>query len=189
MNKSKLALIALLLSFGAAAQVTVPNSFTSGQAASASQVNANFSALVSAINATNARVTKLEGTDIVAADLVGTYKFSLLHSELNDNHIAHYVQRGTVTLNANLSSSYSVTGQGFQFNPNGNATPSAGAFPGQTTDTGTSSWTYGSSILNIVGMGDFFVTAGGKILIRANASGDASSGTPGGTELIILTRL
>lgn len=193
MIKSKLAIFALFFSVGASAQVTVPNTFSAGTAASAAQVNVNFAALVSAINATNDRLAKLEGTGIVAADFAGTYRLSLLHTELNPNHIANYVQRGTVTLNSNLTSNYSVSGEGFQFNPNTavppSAAPTAGAFGGQTTGGGTSTWSYSSALLNIVGMGDFFVTAGGKILIRAGSSGNATNGTPGGTDLIILSRL
>ena len=57
-----------------AAPVTVPNTFTAGTPAKAADVNANFQALVTAINTLSARVDKLDGTTaITAADVVGTY--------------------------------------------------------------------------------------------------------------------
>ncbi len=61
------------------AQTEVPNTFESGEAASASEVNANFSALVSAIDALADRVADLESdvdsldpTEVTLSDLVGT---------------------------------------------------------------------------------------------------------------------
>lgn len=47
-----------------AAQVDIPNTFSSGETASASAVNENFQALVTAIDGLNTRVTKIEDSDL-----------------------------------------------------------------------------------------------------------------------------
>jgi hypothetical protein len=76
MRYSTLLCVILLSTFGEAsrAQTTVPHVFTPGTPARATEMNANFQAVVTAINNLSTRVGKLEGgaTD---ADVVGTYSY------------------------------------------------------------------------------------------------------------------
>jgi hypothetical protein len=195
MIKSKLAIFALFVSLGASAQVTVPNTFSTGTAASAAAVNSNFTALVNAINATNARVAKLEGTGLVAADFAGTYTLSGLQTELNSNHIAHYHYAGMITLNSDLSATYTISGSsgGGQWNPNmavpNNAAPTSGAFPVSLADNGTTTWTYSAGTITINSFGSInFSAASTKLLVRAGSDLDVGTGNRT-SNVLILTRL
>ena len=65
---------------------SVPNTFTAGSPASAAQVNANFNALVSAINTLEARLSKIEGkTLLTAAEISGEYHYTGFGNELRAN--------------------------------------------------------------------------------------------------------
>jgi hypothetical protein len=75
MRQAFAALFICLLSSAASAQVTVPNTFTAGSVARASEVNANFTALATAINDLATRVSALETPTIAAATVPGTYKY------------------------------------------------------------------------------------------------------------------
>src|SRR5258706_4460391 len=118
MRYSFVGLLLSVLSGVAFAQTTVPNTFTRGTAAKASEVNANFQALATAIDNLGSRVSKLEGT-ITATDVAGTYAFASLEAETftgaNVNVassvgiIHHQNGNGTFTLNANGTFSFSAT--------------------------------------------------------------------------------
>lgn len=182
MFKFKLFLCSLFLGATAHAQVTVPNTFQPASPAKASEVNANFTALATAINALTARVAKLEGT-VVSADLVGTYALSGLGIETNNNHTAHYAFQGTVTLNSGGAVSFNVTQTGHQTNF---STPFTDVvFPNGGTSSGTTTWTYANGVVTIVGFNSFNVSAGGKVLVAANTG----SGTPVNNVLSVLSRL
>lgn len=119
---------------------TVPNTFIAGTPAKAAAVNANFKALVTAINtlntkvtsltnsvnSLNAKVSKLQG-NITAADLAGTYSVieidfvqtstnngtnsPSLTSGIQSSFMTNYEESvGTFTLNKDLSYSLSLTG-------------------------------------------------------------------------------
>lgn len=99
----------LLVSAGALAQTTIPNTFTAGSPARASEVNANFTALANAANALDARLDALEAANgaLTAADVAGTYR---VLSVRNSNGSLSATRRffsssgsteGTVTFNAN----------------------------------------------------------------------------------------
>ena len=60
------------------AQTAVPHTFTANTPARAAEVNANFQALVTAINAIGARVNRLEG-QLASADIPGTYILSTVN--------------------------------------------------------------------------------------------------------------
>lgn len=196
MKKIKFALLALFVSLGANAQVAVPNTFSSGTAASAAAVNSNFTALVNAINATNARVAKLEGAGLVAADFSGTYTLSGLQTEINSNHIAHYNFRGTITLNADLTATYIISGSssgGAQWNPNmavpNNAAPTSQAFAVSLADSGATTWTYSAGAITINGFGPGnFSAASAKLLVSAGSGVDGGTGNRT-SNVLILTRL
>ena len=51
----------LCASMAVAGELTVPNQFSNGQATSASEMNANFSAVESAVNDNDQRISQLEG--------------------------------------------------------------------------------------------------------------------------------
>ena len=93
---------ALVLAGTASAQVSVPNTFAAGTPARAAEVNANFQALVTAMNSLSTRVSKLEG-NIVSSDLVGTYTVNQFQTELGASsstsagRVAVYTGGGTVT--------------------------------------------------------------------------------------------
>jgi hypothetical protein len=80
MRYSRLVCLLALCAFGqcALAQTTVPHIFTPGTPARATEVNANFQALATAIDNVIARVAKLEGGAVTEADVVGNYQLSFL---------------------------------------------------------------------------------------------------------------
>ncbi len=126
MRYSLVALLLLALNSTVFAQTTVPFTFTSGTAAKASEVNADFQALATAIDALSARINKLDGTTpVTTADLAGTYTLtgwmsqvfidgmSVLPAPLYDIN-GFGVLSGTVTLNADGTGSNSFTINGSQ---------------------------------------------------------------------------
>lgn len=163
-------LSSLTLSAPAWAQVTVPNTFTAGAPARAADVNANFQALVTAINALGARVTKLE-PPTAAADFAGTYAMQRFQTELGGGgsaRVAVYTSSdGTVTLAADgTATRTSSTEQGHQLNlPGDTLTP----FSGSSDAAGAITWTYSGGKVTIFG-GTFSVADGGRLLIRTSAN-------------------
>jgi hypothetical protein len=101
----------------ALAQTTVPHTFTSGTPARATEVNANFQALATAIDTLAARLDKLEGGPVTEADIVGgTYKASNLqigidHVAAGPAHIEAISYEGTITFAADHTFSFTFTGQ------------------------------------------------------------------------------
>lgn len=95
---------------------TVPNTFTAGSPAKASEVNANFAALVSAVTALEGKVATLEtkvaalesvNSPLTAADVAGTYRLLALRTDNGSKEAdkrfksAAATTDGTLTLNAN----------------------------------------------------------------------------------------
>jgi hypothetical protein len=114
---------ALVLSSSAGAQTSVPNTFTANTPANAEDVNANFGALVTAINALDTRVTALEaggggGGALTMADVAGTWQVHSLETEhaarddAGASILGSYLIDSTVTLNANGTFSISDTDNG-----------------------------------------------------------------------------
>lgn len=68
----------LALSQAAQAQTAVPYTFAAGSPAKAGEVNANFQALVTAVNNLGSRVNKLEG-QLAANDVPGKYSLSTVN--------------------------------------------------------------------------------------------------------------
>lgn len=111
MRYSFVGLLLLALNSTVLAQTTVPFTFTSGTAAKASEVNADFQALATAIDNLTARVSKLEG-QFTAADVAGTYAFMSLEVEIGTGLVSmihHASGNGSVTLNANGAFSFNAT--------------------------------------------------------------------------------
>ncbi len=89
----------LALAAQAHAATVVPNTFNSGQAASASAVNANFAALATAIDGVIARVEKLEGSQkITAFDIAGTYNMMVVNSGVGTSYVSQEQTTATVVL-------------------------------------------------------------------------------------------
>lgn len=175
------AFAALFLSGTALAQVSVPNTFTAGAPARAADVNANFQALVTAINGLGARVSKLEG-NIVSSDLVGTYTLKRFQSELGggaSERVAIYTSGGTVALATDGSVTLSgITELGHQLNlPSGTLTAINRPQP-----AGTATWSYSGGTVTAFGQ-SFAVANGGRLLIATSVN--PADGT---NVLLLLTR-
>lgn len=180
MHISIIALSLLILSASASAQISVPNTFAAGDPARAADVNDNFQALVTEINALSSRVTKLEG-QVTSSDLVGTYTINQFQSELGDGgHVAAYTGGGTVTLAADGTGTISGnTELGYQLSvPGGSLTaidrPQA---------TESFSWSLTDGTLTAFG-GTFSVAVGGRLLVRTSANP-----VDGTNVILLLTRV
>jgi hypothetical protein len=118
MRYTRIVGLMLLYAIGgnALAQTTVPHNFTSGTAARASEVNANFQALVTAIDNLSARVARLEGGPVTDADVVGTYSASNLQIGISEvaagqGEVEAISYEGTVTFAADHTFSFTFTGK------------------------------------------------------------------------------
>lgn len=106
----------LVLSTPTFAQTTVPNTFTSGAPANADEVNANFNALLTAINVLEAKVAALESADnsLTIADVAGAYKLLSLSTKTGSNAANHRIATGSRTEEAvvtfNLNGTFSYLG-------------------------------------------------------------------------------
>jgi hypothetical protein len=171
-----------ILSTGALAQsVTVPNTFAAGQPAKAADVNANFQALVTAINALETRVSKLEG-QFTSTDLQGAIYaiqwiqvgFGPYPSTWQDGYT------GTVTLNADGSASLTDTDTDYS---------DVGGTQAKNVTTGSLSgtWTLSGQTLTFTGSNGGTITStcisGGRLCI-ATLLGDKS----GAVSLLALLR-
>jgi len=119
MNKHITRFLALSTFSVAALAASVPNTFTAGTPAVASQVNANFTALVNAATALETKAAALEtkvtaletkvaalesvNTALTAADVVGTYKLLSLESETGSNAGNHTITSASGSSNVSLT--------------------------------------------------------------------------------------
>lgn len=183
MRTSIAALTFVTLSAAASAQVTVPNTFAAGAPARAADVNANFQALVTGINALSSRVSKLEG-QITSSDLVGTYAVNQFQSELGggaSERVAIYTGGGTVTLAVNGTGTLSGnTELGHQLNLLGGTLT---AINRPQTTAASFSWSLTNGTVAALG-GTFSIVAGGRLLVRTSANP-----VDGTNVLILLTRI
>ena len=182
MRSPSVSLVLVAFCAAASAQVTVPNAFTAGAPARAADVNANFQALVTAINSLGTRVSKLEG-QIASADLVGTYAINRFQSELGggaSERVAMYTAEGTATLAADgTGTATGNTELGHQLN-----------LPGGTLSAinrpqapGSFTWSFSGGRVTALGA-TFSVVAGGRLLIRTSVN--PADGT---NVLLLLTRI
>jgi hypothetical protein len=136
------------------------------------------------INTLQGQVAKLDG-NITAADLVGTYNLIDFQLKLLDGvspSITHEVNQGTLTLNADGSTSVNLTGTGHRLTP---GSPLFTLFESGTGSFGT--WTYDNGTVRFSeGAGGFSVGSGGRVLI---AGGSKITSAGGSDEIAILTRL
>jgi hypothetical protein len=158
---------------------SVPNVFTAGTAAKAADVNANFAALVAAINNLTARVSTLEGTGAIStASIAGSYSVVEFGNSVlftagtggasnvsGSNDVAELVSAASTTaliLNANGTFTVSGTEQRMALGWNGGYTTSAGLqltsgavyFPtgdnGSFPNGGSGTWSLSGNRLTLV---------------------------------------
>ncbi len=141
---------ALLFGVGSAYAASVPNTFTSGAPARASEVNANFAALVTAVSALEAKVTTLE-TKVAAleaangpltmADVVGSYHLMGIKTKTGSKGDDRRFKsgssstEGTVTFSGNGSFTASVSQKSNEFSGKAQKCQSGAA---NTSDTSVS---------------------------------------------------
>ena len=179
-----------------AAQTTLPFTFAPGTVAKASEVNANFQALLTAIN-------RLEG-QISAADVAGTYSIASLGLYVNstpqagmmsnNGRVEHISSNGTATLNAN--GTFSVTQETtsgsalvFDFLKGSVMIPPSVVAPVVVTaqvetqnaappPTGSGTWSLSGKTLTLTtsnGGGTFTAAVGGRLFIGITPSPDNKS--------------
>lgn len=188
----RLAIIGLLLftvSGAVSAQTTLPYTFAPGTVAKASEVNANFQALLTAIN-------KLEGP-VTAASVAGNYVLLDLNLYMtstpqsgtmsNNARIEHnssnatavFNSDGTFSLPQESSNGTAMLFDFFKNNANLVANATVTAQPNTSPPSGGGTWTLSGSTLTISltggGSGAFTAAAGGKLFIGIDTSPDNKS--------------
>ena len=188
----RFAFIGLLLfavSGAVSAQTTLPYNFAPGTVAKASEVNANFQALLTAIN-------KLEGP-VTAASVAGTYVLAGLNFYMtstpqsgtmsNNARIEHSSTNATAVFNSNGTFTFpqessNSTAMLFDFFKNGtNVVENASATTQTKTSptTGGGTWSLSGNTLTITlaggDVGTFTAAAGGKLFIGIDSSPDNKS--------------
>lgn len=140
-----LSIVASAIAFSAHAQVSVPNTFTSGTPASAAQVNANFSALVSAINSVDSRLKSIEGSQALSLqELVGNYNLMMFGNGISTAGVTTKRITGTATIVAVQNGGYEVAlncsahlqesgHNNFDYRPNHDGTGPVSTVPFQVT--------------------------------------------------------
>lgn len=173
------ALFLFLLSSAAFAQVAVPHTFTAGAAARASEVNANFTTLATAINDLAARVTALETPTVTAASAAGTYRYLSLSvgvlaqagpSSSGLLQVTGETITGTVVLSAGGSASYSTSPASTNSRitvPSGGGAPTTAHTRDSAPENSSATWTVSSGQIVITnqGISTTFVPASPRLLI------------------------
>jgi hypothetical protein len=199
--KSKISLLGLTAGLGMAlstaliaGSVTLPNSFTAGTPARASEVNANFSAVATAVNDNHNRITAIES--LVAGDnlvlgpstattgnvLKGSDRF--IHNFGTDNTFAG-VNAGNFTLTGTHNTASGVNA--LASNTSGGFNTSMGTNALQSNAGGSSNVAIGASALadNVGGSNNTAIgrlalsnnTGGGNIAIGLSAGASLTSGS------------
>lgn len=169
------------------AQTTLPFTFAPGTVAKASEVNANFQALLAAIN-------RLEG-QISAADIPGTYALASMSvyldstpqsgmmtnnarvEQISSNATATFNVNGTFTLTQETTNGSALA---FDFLKNGANVVTAQAVTQSAAPppTGSGTWSFSGRTLTITtgnGGGTFTAAVGGRLFIGINAPPDNKS--------------
>lgn len=198
MRQVFVALFVFLSSSAAFAQVTPPFTFTAGAAARASEVNANFSALATAINDLAARLAVVETPALTMAAVAGTYRFASLElgiSAANGPNASGYLQvspvrsSGTLTLAASGAVTLSLTSEAthgrIEYSPAPNhvhATVPTGTTAGAASgSTVTSSLTAETDPHTVPGT---WTIANGEVVITFTGAGTVRL-LPGSSRLLI----
>ena len=170
-----------------AAQTTLPFTFAPGTVAKASEVNANFQALLTAIN-------RLEG-QISAADIPGTYALASMGFYIdstpqsgmmtNNARVEQISTNATATFNANgtfILTQETTNGSALalDFLKNGSNVVTAQAVTQSAAPppTGSGTWSLSGRTLTVTtsnGGGTFTAAVGGRLFIGINPSPDNKS--------------
>lgn len=184
MNKTLICLAALALVGAplrpAAFAASVPHTFTAGTVASAAEVNANFEALVAAVNALEAKL----GPHSMAS-LAGTYdyfevKIDVDNLSASSKSIAGGASTGTIVLNANGTGQANVTSSYRQVTFNavlaqeGDNTMQAAFFNVPESDNEPLTWSYADGVVSVPGAGDFIVV--GQLLMQSMLNEEGQNG-------------
>jgi cytoskeletal protein RodZ len=171
--------LVLLLSGAANAQTTVPNTFVAGTPAKAADVNADFQALVTAINNLATRVSKLEGK-FTAADIAGTYAIAGLEVELGKESDTRAVihnadSNASLTLNADGTFSLSSLSNNakliIDLNPP-SGSPPINATTGSNNQTSSGTWALSGNTLTLtVTTSNLLLVVPPTVLTFINAAG------------------
>jgi hypothetical protein len=186
-----LAVLALVSALASSALAQVPYTFANGEPADANQVNANFDALVTALDALSVRVDALEAS--TAASLAGTYVYFEVTTDVDDlgpnsYGIAGGGAFGTVVLNSDGTGSVAITSQYRQITfwhqsllvGNVDNTGSVGIESTdvnrndspETIDTGVT-WSLSDGVVTVsTGDGDIGFAVAGRILVSSISSTD-----------------
>lgn len=198
MRYSYVGFLLLLLSSAVFAETTVPYTFVSGTAAKASEVNADFAALVTAINNLEAKVTALEAKVVpsTAASLAGTYDVYEvtidvddlgIHSGLQYYGIAGSAASGTAVFNADGTGQLNQTKQYRQLQfaqatyPDNQTNDHVSLADNPETDNAPFSWTFSGGVVTV---GDTSFVVAGQLLIGRVLSTDGQ----GHNGIVILVR-
>jgi len=156
------------------AQTAVPHTFTAGTAAKASEVNANFSALVDAIVALEAKVATLQGSLTVNA-VAGEYrllKYGQFYFGVNGESYFCHAVAGDSTITLNADGTFDMSYEELE-----TCGGSAGGHRPQPSDgpgAGQGTWELAGSSLSIAsrddGLAVFEHGAGGRFFIEVLAS-------------------
>jgi hypothetical protein len=180
-----------LLAFAAvatAAPITVPFTFTAGTPAKAAEINADFQALVTAINALSVRVDKLDGITpaaaLTAADVVGTYSCHFFGTAMTAppaiapampaNILETRTLNGTLTIVNGGTGTFVGTRNSFK-QANGLTAVLGVTIPAPVPTTPPIAWTVAGGVLSIPSVTNFTIASGGSLLI--NAGYDNAGGT------------
>lgn len=174
----------------ASAQTTVPNTFTAGTQASASQVNANFATLANAINDLASRVSALEGpSDVTLNDLVGrTYCITSIGTisgggGTNFARFSSYVSKGTLQITSTSQATLSgVSDNEHELNVSVGSN-GLDSTVSQSSDPGSQAITINSLSNGVLStsIGDLYLAKDGNVLLKTDFSFGAS-GNPGETQ-------
>lgn len=189
-------LVALLLlnySAIATAATTVPYTFTAATPISASEMNANFQALATAID-------KLSSTTPTVAELAGTYRLTGFQTELGPSpstiigttKVETY--GGTVTLSADGTSTWSgtVTHATLRAQVDNTTTAAGEVFSlpygvGPAAVTGT--WSIvGGNTISVSWGGVFSIMAGGRLLVDTHSVAPVPGSHGATSSMLILVR-
>lgn len=175
--------------FGGAAlaDTTVPHVFTSGTPAKASDVNEDFGALATAIDNLSTRVDKLEGAPVTEAEILGTYRISILQIDVawtnGPSDIDAIAYEGTITLAADHTFSANFVGhKNDQFGPH----------PDNSADGGTWSLANNEVTLNSAGgatLGTAHCALGCRLMFTTFYGGAAAVNDEGHNNIVILVRV
>ena len=185
MNKTIVRFAILALFNTATLAASVPHIFTAGSPALASEVNANFAALVTAVTTLETKVAALEAKvgPHTTASLAGTYDYFEVRIDVDNlsatlNAIAGAGVSGTVVLNANgtgqANTSESYRQLTFNAVVTGDNTVQVGFNNIPATTSQAITWSFANGVVTISGGNNFVVV--GQLLMQSMVNFEGQNG-------------